>query len=149
MGFEWWPGRAAFRGVSVVNTHLLVDIVIEDKVSAFNMWALWLVTLIVSLHDKSCRLKSSPRVHAAKCLGPWFTSHISLYRGRAGRTLNTPLTNLVTSGSVLNEVFPRRITMEDRALLILLYLTPVAKSSARKFQFGVQRMNFAWTVWKC
>ena len=40
----------------MMNAHFLVDIVIEGKVSAFNVWTLWpdkRASNIVSFHDKS------------------------------------------------------------------------------------------------
>lgn len=116
-----------------MNIYLFVDIVIEDKVSVFNMWVFWLVILIVSFYDKFCRFKFFFRVYVVKCLGFWFIFYIFFYCGRVGCILNIFLINLVISGSVLNEVFFRRIIMEDRVLLILLYLIFVVKSLVRKF----------------
>ena len=69
----------------MVNKHLVADKVFEDKVSALSVWTLCTdkrASNIVDFSDKHLRLKPSPRVQAARNLD-LFTSHMSLYLGRA------------------------------------------------------------------
>ena len=114
------PGLVVFNKSVTINITLSSETFMSFVVKTWTVWQRWPDNMAISItifNDNNFKGKVPAGCKVFKCSRTVFTSHTSLYFGRAGLVVNFPLRNRETSGWLPKDWLPCNTMTLANALL--------------------------------